>query len=257
MSNAQEYTTELLVKYIDGELTDAEKTQLESEVSTSVDLQNQLSILRIAIESVKVGALNAHVASIASEFSAQEKSETPVVKMTRTRTVSFYALRIAAVFIVVACSYFAILFATVSQEKLFADKFVPYEIPASRSGAHGSDLEVFYTQARYDQVLALMYPLEDRTQKELFLGGMSAMRSGKPVAAKEMFEKLMEENNKSQDFIYQEDADYYLGLTYVKLGEYEKARNLFLLIEKDPRHSYHSQVNSLDLLKLKILSWKK
>ncbi|PWU01469.1 MAG: hypothetical protein C5B52_07330 [Bacteroidetes bacterium] len=257
MSNAKEYNMEYLMQYLDGEFSTAENMQLESDLSNNIDLQNQLSYLRMAIESVKLGGLNARIATIADEFRNEKPEEAPVIKMKKTRTVSYYALRIAAVFLIAACSYFALLYTTVSQEKLFAEKFVPYEIPASRSGAHGTDLEIFYTQQRFDQVLSLMYPLEDRTQKELFLGGMAAMRSGKPAAAKEMFEKLMEENNKSQDFVYQEDADYYLGLTYVKLGEYDKARNLFLHIEKDPKHSYHSQVSSMDLLKLKILSWKK
>ena len=257
MNKDFENTTELLEKYLQAELSPEEMRHVENRLREDSRLLNDLNNLKMALNAIKLDGLKSEVAEISEAYMAGNRENKNNQNRGKIRSIGYYALRIAAMLLIVAGSYLGILYATVSPEKIFAENYFPYELPASRSGSQTSDLEKFYTSSQWNQVLALMEPMEDRTQKELFLGGLSAMRTGKFQYAIKLFEKLLENNKANQEQTYQDGTEFYLALTYIKLGDYDKARPLFQSISKDPRHAYHNQVHAIDLLKLKLLNWKK
>ncbi len=257
MNKDFEFTTELFDKYLNAELLPEEMKLVENRLQEDPRLMNEYNNLKMAIDAARLDGLSIEVAGIGKEYFSGSRGNKNNQSRGRIRSIGYYALRVAALLLVVAGSYLAILYATVSPEKIFADNYYPYELPASRSGSQTSDLEKFYISSQWNQVLALMEPLEDRTQKELYLGGLSAMRTAKFQYAIKLFEKLLENNQVNQEQSYQDGSEFYLALTYIKLGEYDKARTLFQLIRNDPRHAYNNQVHAMDLLKLKLLSWKK
>jgi hypothetical protein len=55
---------------------------------------------------------------------------------------------------------------------------------------------------------------------------------------------------------YKEDAEFYLGISYIKSRDYDKALDLLEPIENNKDHLYHNQVKPSLIRHIHMLKWK-
>src|SRR5437879_5102420 len=101
MSN-NDTNTNLLIQYLDNELDDAAKAEVEKRLRAEAELKEQLSRLQLSREAIRLYGLTQRVNEIGSEF---RKNQTTVVPMhtARIRRIARWSFGVAAVlFLVVA-----------------------------------------------------------------------------------------------------------------------------------------------------------
>ena len=158
---------------------------------------------------------------------SSEKNIAPV------RSIFRYAGRIAAgiLFLVIGTGIFIYFDAT--PENLFSNKYVPYEESVQRGDAPAAS-----------------------AIKRKFLEGQNFLNSGDPLKAVLIFSEILRSNTQMPEKILNDDAEFYLALSYLKAEEPSLALPLLQKIHDNPGHLYHDQVSGWYLLKVKIAAWK-
>ncbi|RYZ25567.1 MAG: hypothetical protein EOO10_17935 [Chitinophagaceae bacterium] len=124
-----------------------------------------------------------------------------------------------------------------SPEEIYNEAFVDFNLSAARgSNGNESDIEKFYQQKNYTAVTTTTRS-RILSAKDSLLIGLSYLHADKTGQAIRFFEKIASANS---DF--QQDAEFYLSLGYLKEKRYDKAARLMKQIAASPAHLYHEQI---------------
>jgi tetratricopeptide (TPR) repeat protein len=254
--NNDSINTDLLIQYLDGELSPEEKIQVEIQLKNNTALQQELETLAISKDAVKTFGLKQKVAAIhkemMSEMAATEKTSGTglVKKIIRT------SMRIAASLLFVLLGFAVYQYATVSPDKLFMENYQPYTASISRGGEETNGMEKAYQQKNYAAVISQFNILTNADQKEIFLAGQAYLASNSYKKAIECFNKILLLNTANKTTGFNDDAEYYLALSYLKDKNIKSAYPLFTTIHNNSNHLYNDKVNSSFMRQLKLLQWK-
>lgn len=183
------------------------------------------------VDALKVYGLKQDINRIHKEMmpslKSSEKNIAPV------RSIFRYAGRIAAgiLFLVIGTGIFIYFDAT--PENLFSNKYVPYEESVQRGD-----------------------PPAASAIKRKFLEGQKFLNSGDPLKAVLIFSEILRSNTQMPEKILNDDAEFYLALSYLKAEEPSLALPLLQKIHDNPDHLYNDQVSGWYLLKVKIAALK-
>lgn len=174
------------------------------------------------------------------------------------KVVALYARRImqvAAVFIIVIASSYLILVNTTTQSQLVSALSSDYYLQTSRANGNGSVSAI--TQAfnakEFDRVISTYEAITNPTPRERFLAGYAYLQTGSYGQAANNFKTIINDNQNTSERLYNDEAEYYLVLSYLQLQQYDDAYTLARLINKDKYHTYHQNIDSWLLLKLKLM----
>lgn len=258
----KDYNTDrmLIEKYMDKLLNEEEKQKAEFLLANNEEAREMHKEMQTAVTAVKYAAINQQVSAAAQSFfnsRAQEKtsSSTGAAKVISFRRVATYSLRAAAVVLLVIGSYTAISYQTVNADGLYADGFVPYDIAVTRNSSDAAAVETAYMQQNWQLVINAANQ-QTTSPKTNFLAGVAAMQLHQYPDARNFFENLVLLNKQSADPVYVDDAEYYLALTYIKLGELAKAQPMLETIRKNPYQQYYQAVKNISSFKLDLLKYK-
>jgi len=255
MNNSTHYNTEILIQYLDGELDQAERVNIEKQISSDPKLANELENLRLAREAVNLYGTREKVKSLHLEM-MQELD--PGLKLRSDRkNVLRYSLGIAAGILLIAGLFIVYNMLTLSGEKVFASAYRTYELPTFRDSVSGTitPMEKAFRMGDYSKVVNI--PVQGNfTVEEHFLRGISYLEIRDNHAAIREFNAVNVENQKAGTKFFKDETDYYLALSYLRVGNYANALKLFQSIRKNPDHIYFSMVTSKLIRKIKLLNWK-
>ncbi len=255
MDNSTPDMSEKLVLYLDGELTGAEKTSLEQELSVNPGLQEALSSLQSAIAGVKLYGLQQTVAGIHGEMMKEWK--TPVRKISSTRSIIRYTIAVAASLLLIVGSYMAYNFFTLSPDKVFASRYQSYELATLRDdNTSETAVEKAYREKNYKEVLRIHDAGLDHTPKGEFLCGAAALEVKDNTKAIKCFNEVIVANKQSAQPVLNDEAEYYLSLSYVRNRDYDYALDIMNKIREEPDHKYHSAVTAKLVRQVKMLKWR-
>jgi hypothetical protein len=158
----------------------------------------------------------------------------PVVKrQAPVRSLFTYANRIAAAILIVIFSAAIFVYFTSTPSALFKSRYEPYEQSAQRGEpAASSDIQ------------------------SIFLKGQASLQQGDAVKAAEYFSDIMRINAQSNTKVLNDDAEYYLGLSYLKAQQPGNALRIFLNIRNLKNHLYNDKISDWFLIRVKIAAWK-
>lgn len=245
---------DLIEKYLDGALTIKERAQVEQLLKERADLRDVYNNMKMAIESVRYAGLNKQVAAIAKEYTAKQSLQQQPATV---RSIGFYALRAAAVVLISVASYTAAMYITATPERLYNDGFVPYELPATRNNNQSTAIEHAYKNADWQKVLTLATAEKTLNQETLFFAGMANLQLNQAQQAADYFQQVLNVHTATSNTVYMSESQFYLSLAYVKLNEGGKAYTLLQQIRNNPNHPFYKEAKHINLLKIKLLSWKK
>ncbi|MGN6490386.1 MAG: tetratricopeptide repeat protein [Agriterribacter sp.] len=245
---------DLIEKYLDGALTVKEQAQVEQLLKERADLREVHQNMKMAIDSVRYAELNQQVAAIAKEYTAKQSTQQQPAKV---RSIGFYTLRAAAVVLISVTSYTAAMYITATPERLYNDEFVPYELPATRNNNQSTAIEHAYKNADWQKVLTLATTEKSSAQETLFLAGMASLQLDQPQQAVDYFERVLKVNTATGNALYANESQFYQALAYVKQNETAKAYALLLKIRNNPDHPFYKEAKGINMLKIKLMNWKK
>jgi tetratricopeptide (TPR) repeat protein len=146
---------------------------------------------------------------------------------------------------------------TVDPKKIFSDNYHTYEVRVMRGAAESSPLKEAYRNGQMDSVIWEFNSLNAPQPEEYLLAGIAFLEDNQPAKAIETFKTMIQKNTISKTDYFQDDADYYLAMSYLSNKEPEKAMPIFEKIQADENNPYYSSVNSWFLLDVKTSIAKK
>lgn len=241
--------TELLTKYLDGELKGEQLENLELRIKEDDNLQQELEDLKISMEAIKSYGLYKKVSSIHLDM-MKEFRQQPLPQIGRANIFIKNTLKIAAAIFIILGSTLLYQYITLSPQSLFRDNFQAFTLHENRGNEIGSPLEQQYKLANYPQVIKLFQQLSAKTIQDYFIAGNSYLKRDNPAEAAKCFLSVGEINKTQQSHLYEDDAEYYLAMSYLENNEPTKAFPIFEKIHADKSHLYHTKVSAWFLRKL-------
>jgi tetratricopeptide (TPR) repeat protein len=248
---------ELLQQYMDGQLDASGISRVETLLGEDDTLQQQLANLQHARDAVRLYGLKEQVAGIHMQMMQEMGNTAKVVSLPakdKPRTIR-NILRIAATVVVFLAGLLIYRNATPDASRLFADNYTIYKLDVARNagGTRPSEIEEAYRQGKMDKVLLITQDKVAPTAKELFLAGNAALEKGETAKAITFFTTVGQMNQSNPDAGFKEDAEYYLGLSYLKQKQPTEAFRIFQTIHDRPAHLYHEKATNALLQKIKKL----
>jgi hypothetical protein len=247
--------TEMLIQYIDGELHGEELESMKKALSENEALREETENLRIAKEGIRSYGMKTRISSIHAEMMHDlTQSNTP--KAGILKMIIQNGLRAAAVLIVLVGLSALYQYMTATPAKLFAENYHPYILHETR-GLAGNSLADAYQKGDMDSVIWKFNSMSSHQPEEYLLAGIAFLENNLPAKAIETFHTLMQKNISAKTDYFEEDAEYYLAMSYLSSNDPGKAMPLFEKIQADPNHPYNNKVSEWFLLKVKSSIIKK
>ena len=256
MNNEFNDKLDLIEAYLDGKLDDDQKNIAEKILQENPDLQEEYEYMTLAVSSVQLSALHAQVGNVAKSYFSTGSENNAVKPDAKVYNIRFYALRVAAVLLLVCTSYIAMVYITATPGKLFSEGFSDYDLPVSRGASKTTTIEQQYKLQNWQEVINMVSVEDVPVQKDLFLAGISCLKANQASDAVSYFKKVSAANQTTTNKLYKEESEYYLALTYLKLNDAPNAATLLQVIKSNPAHAYYAQAKKISSLQLKILAWK-
>lgn len=265
-------------RYLDGSLSAEEAQALEAALEQDAELRQEYEDIEMARTLVRDYALRDEIKSIRNAMRHEATNEathrpfasTSTVKIPSSdamkrdnvrplhRRVSAYAGRIAAGVAILLVGLVGYQYATLSPNDLYAEKAMTYQIAASRSAEETEAspeelLERQYQTQRFDEVIDAYEQMSDPSLMAMFLAGNAYLQEGNTNQAIDAFQEIVIINGSQGINRFEEDAQYYLALSYLKGDRLADALPLLEKINADPEHSYHALVSNYYLWRVKFL----
>ncbi|HSC39021.1 MAG TPA: hypothetical protein VLD19_14160 [Chitinophagaceae bacterium] len=246
--------SELLIRYIDGELEDTEKAAVEKQIASDAALRQELDGLLLSLDAIRQYGLQQQVKAVRAAM-RQERQPAPVMRMNRRPLLS--SLRIAASVLVLLGATFIYQYSRLSNVHLYNDNYTPFVLHESRSaGTPVTPLQKAYKDNRPETVLQLFKQLSAPAAEDYFLAGNAYLQQRQPAEAIRCFLLQQQQNEGQHTHLFEDDADYYLALGYLRLNETGRALSLFEKMHANPAHLYHEKASGWFLRKLQWLKAK-
>jgi tetratricopeptide (TPR) repeat protein len=254
MDNNNDYT-EKLVRYLDGELTVAESEALRTELENNTAMQQELDNLILTKDVIKNYGLTQKVNGLHQAMMKEMELHKHTTKAV-VRSLPKMMMRIAAGIILLVGLFGLYQYFAVSPGNLYSDQYTAYQVATMRGTTVAGDIEKAYSEKKDDEVILLYRQKENPSVNEQFLAAQSYLNVSNLNNAIMLFNTLLEKNKATHTDTLNDDAEYYLALSYLKKNETAKALPLFKKIHDDKDHLYHDKISSWYLAKLKLLNWK-
>ncbi|WP_121355199.1 anti-sigma factor [Flavisolibacter nicotianae] len=241
MSNSV-HNEDLLVRYIDGELSATEKAAVEVRLKNDAVFREQYQNLQVALQAIRQLGTRQQVETIHHEMMQELKGKKAPAKVVRLSRAVRYTMAVAASILVLFVGVRLYLATQQSPDRIYNETFVDFNVANARSSANQlSQIETLYQNKDFRGVAATTRAVS-LSAKDSLLIGLSYLHTEDWQAAARWFHTVSVTENE-----YRQDAEFYLALAYLKTKEFAKAQTLFQRIYNNPAHIYHEQV-SADLL---------
>lgn len=256
MNNSTPNMSEQLVLYIDGALAGADKQAVENWLATNEAARAEYNSLLQTREAVKLYGLRQKVSSIHKEMMTE--LQPPVKKMNSGRRIFRYTMAAAASLILLVGGYMVYNFFTLTPDKVYSANYHTYSLSNERgvNDPEPTAGEKAYAAKNYAEVIKLHDAAASKTTKEEFLCGAAAMELGDDPKAIKCFTEVIRLNKENNQLILNDEAEYYLALSYIRNKDYDFALPLLETIRDDKEHKYNSEVSTRLIRKVKMLKWR-
>jgi hypothetical protein len=164
--------TEKLVRYLDAELSEAERKALQTELENNTAMQQELDNLILTKSVIRNYGLAQKVNGIHKTMMQEMAIQTPTTKAV-VRSMPKMMMRIAAGIIILVGLFGLYQYFSVSPGNLYNDQYTAYQVATMRGATTESTLEKAYSEKRYDEVIALYKQTANPAANEQFLAAQA------------------------------------------------------------------------------------
>ena len=252
MDNSTQYE---LMRYIDGEMTEAERGEFEKRMTADVELQGEISNMQLAKEAVKQYGLKEKVGGIHQQMMTELKSEAFVKPISNIRRIIRFSVAVAASVLLIVLLIEGYKFYTLSSDKLYAQAYTSYELTTNRDGEQKeSAIEKAFRNKSYAEVIKLNAN-SVLSIKDVFLTGMAFLETKDYSRAVATFQIVITDV-KDEKTVLKDEAEYYLALAYLQNRDYDQAIELMNAIHDNSSHLYKSKFSRKFISQVKRLKWR-
>ncbi len=249
--------TEMLIRYMDNELSEKEKPAVEKLLQENAEANERYQLLLAAKQAIRSGGLKQRVQKIHDEYiQANAKTEPAHAKVVRASSVFKTFMRIAAVFVIAVGGYGVYEYSTTNNASVFNNNFAKYELPVNRGENSTNDIDSLYNASNYAAAINAFEAKTQKDQKDYFIAGQSYLQLNNADKAIAAFEQIQNLNSTSTTKYFVEETDYYLALAFIKAGKISEAQSQLDKITSDKQHLFYNQAKNISGLKLHILKLK-
>lgn len=254
--NSNNINTYKLIEYLDDELSSDERSLVEVQLNQQTDLQQELAYLSLTKSAVKMYGLKYKVGFIHKEMMLEIEGNKSATAVGLVRRISKISMKIAASLLIGLLCLGVYQYATITNDKMFANEYKTYEVNVSRGVEEIAVLEKLFQEKNYESVIKNFIGIENPAVKENFFVGVSYLETKNYKNAIGAFRKVLELNIAQQQNIFNDDAQYFLALAYLKNKDIKIAYPIFKEIKNNPKHLYNDKITNVFMLNLRLLYMK-
>lgn len=235
----------LIDRYLLNLLTQEEKQAFEAQLDNDAALKAEMLKQKEVIENIEgIGRLElkSELQEIHKKLNPDTNKSTPITRRLLFRIAS------AAIFVGLLSTGLWIIQQTPSNSELYSKNFEPFELSlVERSGGaeNYAQIQNLYSQGKYTQVIPLFEDAlrgKDAKSSQILLGtGISYLETDDPSKAISYFQRILV----NKDFNFEDEAQWYLGLTYLKLNDVVKAKSHLKILADDSAKDHHQAAKKL------------
>ncbi len=237
-------------RYLLNQMTPEERSAFETRLENDQSLTQEVSIQREVLEDIEgIGRIELKSKLKQIHQDLYSSSAQPKTKFRKL----FYRVAVAAIFLGVLTFGWWSLQQAPDSTQLYAQNFEPFELSLSQRSDGDISLakiESAYDAGRYDEAIVMFQEaIKDKATQssQILLGlGISYLQTDQPQKAITQFDQILANN----DFNYEDEAQWYLGLAYLKLNDIPNARKHMNVLTSDLSRDHYEEAQKL-LLQLK------
>ncbi len=243
---------DLLDLWLDKKISLKELSVQSGKNITEIEQETEQHL--VAVKAIEYASIRQQLSSVHTRYTNLnlpnvQPAETKIIPINRSKWIA----RIAASVAVFMGLYVAQDALFVSPEKMYQSHFQEYYMNVERStevAVSSSTIDAFNVH-NFEEVIRTYGNLTNPTNGESFLAGYANLKTGRSAEAENLFKTIMAKNLADKTNLYQDEAEYYLALTYLKMGNTKEAYGLMQKIKDDTYHTFNESISNWDMLRLK------
>ena len=255
----------LLDDLLKGNLSLREVEQL-MQLEAIADVAGEIDLHRFAAVALQRYSVLEQVQQVHKEYvekarndvgenkSNTSKSNTSA-KVVRIQPLKWF-MRVAAILILVAGGWVVYHYTTTSSTKLYTEIYQPYNINTDRN----DNIEIVphnmiqqFKDKDYAAVINTFRSMPATNNREKFLAAYAWHTTGDYKQVINVLQQILKNNNQTGNRLYNDEAEFYLGLSYLKMKNNKTAFTYFEKIRNDTTHTFHERVSKWTMMRLKWL----
>jgi TolA-binding protein len=252
--NLDLHTDEILDSLFHGKISRTEAVR-KLELEEVGDTSECISMHEAAIKAIQRHQIQLQLSAVHQEYKSRI-TEHPAqkAKVLPLRLPWKWVLRAAVAVILMVSVWFVYQYTSVSSEKLYSELYQPYYPNTSRGEVPASHNMVGeFRNKNYKGVIGIFEGIASPSNREYFLAACAYLETGNYRASVNGFEKILSHNKQSGSRLYNDEAEFYIGLSHLRLKESAAARNYFEKIYEDKNHTFHDRVTKKVMKQLRWL----
>lgn len=173
--------------------------------------------------------------------------EAKVIRMSPVKMM----MRIAAAVVLLLTSLTAVQYFTSTGSSFYHNLNEDYIVNNTRDGQQASAIIEAYQSGNYKRTIELFEQINNPGNRELFITANSLMQLNNTTRSIELYLQILNNNRTVAQKFYQDEAEYYLAMAYLKNNETDKALPILTQIADDKNHTYHDKIDKWTLFKMK------
>jgi tetratricopeptide (TPR) repeat protein len=160
-------------------------------------------------------------------------------------------MRIAAAVVLLLASVTAVQYFTSTGSSFYNNLNENYVVNNTREPKQASTIVEAYQAGNYKRTIELFEQINNPGNRELFITANSWMQLNNTARSIELYQQILNNNKTTAQKFYQDEAEYYLAMAYLKNNETDKALPILTQIADDKNHTYHDKIDKWTLFKMK------
>ena len=251
----------ILDDYLHWRLTRTEAEQLLRQQGVA-DSNTEIEMHQAAAVALQRYSILMQVRNIHAQFASADKNgSTAVTHTTPAMVINLWPfkwiLRIAAIAVLVAGGWFAFQYSNNSSAKLYTEIYQPYNVNTDRADIDGivpHNMIQEFKNKDYEAVISTYQSLPHANNREKFLAAIAFHETGNYPQAINVLKQISKSNNQNGNRLYNDEAEFYLALSYLKIKNNKAAYDYFKIIRNNPNHTFNEKVSKWTM---KRLAWLK
>jgi tetratricopeptide (TPR) repeat protein len=249
---------EQLIDHLDSTHLGKGSVDMDTRISEDPETALEWNQLRLAVDAVEQAAIYEKVSFIRTEWLARSSAATTPATGSGAviRSISRTALRAASVIFIIGASAAIYKYTVTGSTGLYSAYCTPYELNTSRGAATQDEMEEAYKNKNWAAVTDGFKKKKVKDNKSYFLAGMADLEAKKYDDAIGMFQQVMAANSLSGSDYFEDEAEFYLAMSWLARNDIKEAMPLLDKIRADKTHLYHDVVVKMSSLDLRIAEYK-
>jgi hypothetical protein len=246
--------SQLLIDHLDNSLEGKDSPGMEQRIGSDAEAAQEWVYIRLAVEAVQETGLYEQVGTVRSAWQAQQSATKPTGAV--VHTIYRNMLRAAACIFIITSGAALYKYTTTSSAGVYQKYYSSYALNTSRGATAQDAQEQAYTDKNWTEVLSLFDKTKGKSNKSYFIAGMADLELKKYDDAISKFQHIIASNVLSGGDYFQDEAEFYLAMSWLGRGDANEALPLLEKIKANKGHLYHAVAVKMSSLDLGIIKYK-